>query len=118
MTDLDKLIAAVEADENLAPYHWIIHRHFGEWVDDFRSVALFRSIMDGSIEAMGAAHTLHKAVLPEWWVNGIFEERPGVTFWTVHLTANSRPVIAGRDYTPARAWLLAILRAMTEREDG
>ena len=59
--------------------------------------------------SLDAAHSLHKAVVPEWewtrYYDGEFGLQKGITFVTAVST------------TPGRAWLLAILKAkITELE--
>ena len=75
-------------------------------------VAYFRMACDGTdIRAMGAAKALHEAVLPGW------EWRLGPSNAKIYPYYGS-PVKSwdGMADNPARAWLLAILRALYAQE--
>lgn len=106
MTDaLDKLIEAVEAGTHAEDIHWRVYAA-AVGVDLWDKA---KSAANGSLDA---AHALHKAVLPEWdwdvnnWSGAGVHPPKGVEGdW-----------VFGNADTPARAWLLAILRAMKESE--
>lgn len=111
MTDLDRLIAAVEA---------------GGWPDRRAAVAAFYS--GGSIShcnecaglawqanagSLDAALRLHEALLSGWaWS---VECADAAEVWPTGCLATAVRAYAD-DGTPARAWLLAILRALKARE--
>lgn len=112
MTDLDKLIEAVEAGGTIAwglggspprktlPMHW-------------------HGAMNAYLGSLDAALRLHEALLPGWrvkqlhqfeaghWLAGVYhpqdDDWPKWTPYPAHEATSS---------TPARAWLLAILRAL------
>ena len=106
MNDLDKLIEAVEADD--VPFGgWSIlssqeHIFASEWA---------RQAHNGSLDA---AKALHEALLPGWVARPTVGGRAaGVIVWhcTVEDWENGEEVHANNLPDPARAWLLAILRA-------
>ena len=109
MTDLDRLIAAVEAGSSptlselgaVTPSQ-AFSQEMSDAADAFK----------GSLEA---AHRLHEALLPGWgWTP---ECADAAEVWPLgKLTLAIRPYSDG--VTPARAWLLAILRALREKEKG
>lgn len=98
MTDLDKLIEAVEG---------------GEWPDDWREVTraltlhpderhiFAKRAFDGSLDA---AKALHEALLPgyRWRITDLTHAQVWDSVHCVH---------GGYAEQPARAWLLAILKA-------
>lgn len=94
MSDLEKLIAAVAADwfamDVLSPEH---------------EVTAY-SAFSGSLDA---AHRLHDALLPGWKWGRLWDRH----MW---VEPDDMPGRSERHYgkndTPARAWLLAILRAV------
>jgi len=60
--------------------------------------------------SLDAAKALHEAVLPEWW----FAIQPtGATVGKMERTHDGN-VFDGANQNPARAWLLAILRALAQ----
>lgn len=107
MTDLDKLIAAVEARDEIALYAALraissAAHDKGEYWPAHDATKAF----DGSLDS---AHRLHEALLPGWaWS---IECANAAEIWPKGvLTAAVRAYADGG--TPARAWLLAILRAL------
>tara|TARA_Y100000588_G_scaffold303804_1_gene326415 strand:- start:85 stop:444 length:360 start_codon:yes stop_codon:yes gene_type:complete len=79
-----------------------------------------RSAFNGSLDA---ALALHNAVLPGWVVNGLDQAANlagdpwgcEVAYFNGSNPNNNRKAYSGHDYSSAaRAWLLAILRAMKE----
>lgn len=104
MTDLEKLIASVEAgtwEDTSTGYRFA--------VNGWGNIIAARAAYDGSLDA---AKCLHDALLPGWkW--GAHEPRPGVFRAYVSPWSALRPVpdTAEAD-TPARAWLLSILKAL------
>lgn len=125
MTDLDRLIEAVEVGLP-SPTNW---RNFmalaGEDVDGTPFTILAHRAYHGSLDA---AHRLHDALLPGWdwlvrkngWCSLHSPDFESVT-WEAgdHVRTD---VLAGVSVVvsdvadPARAWLLAILRALKGQE--
>jgi hypothetical protein len=99
VTDLDKLIAVVEAGEcpDFCPM----------WHGEGLCVEV-EAAFAGSLDA---ALRLHGALLPGWdW--SLF----GMGQAVVSPPGNPRTTYYGGAVTPARAWLLAILRALKQGE--
>ena len=103
MTDLEKLIEAVKADA--VPFGgWSIlssatHVFASEWA---------RQAHSGSLDA---ARALHEALLPGWKWDGYDEYG-----WAVWQKGAPDTPFIGEAPTPARSWLLAILRAYAARD--
>jgi hypothetical protein len=118
MTDLEKLIEAVEA---------------GEFADNpFTSVVRFLQLCEGVIpddqRALGVAafdayggdlneaRRLHEAMLPGWaWDVGRNMPPNG---WHIAGVGSFDARLTARSDIPARAWLLAILRALQSQVQG
>ena len=104
MTDLDKLIEAVDAGDNRFS-SYLPSGDAREWPSIYKA-------MDGSLDA---AHRLHEALLPGWRVHDFSQYS---TFWAIVLNGEPPPhFFHGKAETPARAWLLAILRALKAKGD-
>ena len=106
MSDLDKLIAAVEAGH---PPTLSETRRAVRGVDPVDVECAF----DGSLDA---AESLHEALLPGWgWEAGI-----NATFTSIAQVwkDGKSSAFQGVAELPARAWLLAILRAVKAKEAG
>lgn len=114
---LDRLIEAVDAgrwDAHAATRDGVLPKAQvidNDWVDCYTLAALaFRG-------SLASAKRLHEELLPRWRVAGIRQEDNG--FWWVELregyiTSYTNVVIAPKGFDavdPARAWLLAILKA-------
>lgn len=124
MTDLDKLIAAVEAGATIAwglggspsrkslPMHW-------------------HDAMNAYLGSIDAALRLHEALLPGWGVASmcqLWDVTPAGEYvgigeeWNVDLHQSTGDVrsgeASGTAKGPARAWLLAILRALKAKGDA
>jgi len=103
MGDLDKLIAAVEAGECPTLFDWDAGLP--------KMSALAAEAFSGSLDA---ALRLHEALLPGWaWTVGDNE----TTVWPPNELADESWCVDGisasaETMPPARAWLLAILRAL------
>jgi hypothetical protein len=129
--DLERLIAAVEAGDfdasNIRP------ARFNAFIDacevtlpqDVRGLTTAAwQAYNGSLDA---ALRLHEALLPGWGWAVDWRDDGFVMAW---LSPNlnrmpeaeraAAPLVDERNYSgkPARAWLLAILRAMAKREEG
>lgn len=106
MTDLDKLIAAVEA--GTATKYSVFNKYDHTW-DAMKFHGRDASLAyEGSLDA---ALRLHEALLPGWrwnaWAVG------GATVWN-----DIANVYTADDHIPARAWLLAILKALKAKGDA
>ena len=124
MTDLDKLIAAVEASdaEFLASDDWI-----EAWDAVAPSLQTYRMKSDGESAAiisyaayngsLDAALRLHEALLPGWELTHMGQHEAG---WMVAVARLGPPTRheGGHPTTPARAWLLAILRVLKAKGDA
>ena len=101
MTDLERLAAAIDAGE--FPDH-MTGPEMG--FPENAEFTMF-SAYNGSLDA---AKALHDAVLPGWrwtiWKIG------GIAVWNSY----SETYVADCDDNPARAWLLAIVRALIAKE--
>ncbi len=106
MTDLDKLIAAVEAGNMTRAQSSTVWRGYAGSFDV--KVGLVEGAYHGSLDA---AHRLHEALLPGWkW------EISSPDFATVRNPDRRGDwPFAGKGSVIARAWLLAILRAVKGR---
>jgi hypothetical protein len=121
--DLERLIAAVEAGTLCQGE--VIGVEEGALIDGAISEAgstenLWEEVdlaMNGSLDA---ALRLHEALLPGWTVDNMGQRAGG---WRVQIgrfdgkTPRPAPEAMVPD-NPARAWLLAILRALAKREEG
>lgn len=92
----------------------------GEWIGDLpRPQALHTDLVwkafNGSLDA---AHALHKAALPGWRVYDFMEHVR--SDWTIDLESLSDDmcVSAMCPGQPARAWLIAILKALIAEADA
>ena len=100
MGDLDDLIKAVEAGDKWSEAQYAV---FGNGTD---LVYAYQAAFDGSLDA---ALRLHEALLPgSGWVLDTTEA--GTDAHVYPRLGNE--VFSGDAITPARAWLLAILRAL------
>jgi hypothetical protein len=110
MTDLDKLIAAVEAGS--------IARHDLDAFIPWRGLDnLTNDCLDAYNGSLDAALRLHEALLPGWNVQRLFgpyrnDPRWRITIKDMDPKGAEESAIADN---PARAWLLAILRALKAR---
>jgi len=107
VSDLDKLIEAVDAGKR--GHGLNTAAEFGDNQTAMDAVDAF----DGSIDA---AKALHDALLPDWVVKQLGQVCiDGSGGWSVWLVAGdyleSCEQAEAKASTPARAWLLAILRA-------
>lgn len=118
MSDLDKLIAAVGEGDKWSEAQYAV---FGDGTD---LVYAYQAAFDGSLDA---ALRLHEALLPGYalermtmWhghpaavhIWGTHEERDG-KLW--HDSRDGR--FEAESTIPARAWLIAILRALKAQEE-
>ena len=102
MTALDKLIEAVEA--GTSDRQGLLHMIDKAMPQGNRGcMAMAHQAYHGSLDA---ALALHEALLPGWRWDLDAACNAGV--WN---SCDLLPAIAGEANTPARAWLLAILRA-------
>ena len=114
---LDRLIAAVEAGLP-SPTNWRNFAALPVGDDDNPSPMLAHRAYHGSLDA---AKALHEALLPgwRWWVadalywTALDDNAPSVTL-CIGTPGADLKVVTGHADSPARAWLLAILRAYKE----
>lgn len=98
LTALDELIEAVEKGSDLGFRFWFEH---DDAIPDFDTRMLCEAAHNGSLDA---ANALHDALLPGWdWC-----VTPTVV--SVYSAMDNEPIDADMA-PPARAWLLAILKA-------
>lgn len=105
MSDLSKLIVAVEAGIIANP------THANEFDAVGRENGTARDAYCGSLDV---AKKLHEALLPGWvWDVGVYADSEPYHFACVtKLTEGvAKDAHDGTDLDPARAWLLAILKA-------
>lgn len=108
MSDLDKLIAAVEAGRNAT---WFTIEQAISRPARSNEVEWAQAAADGDLNA---ALRLHEALLPGCVVHDLTQYPH---FWHVVLNDNTPPhFFHGKADNPARAWLLAILRALQAKE--
>lgn len=114
MTDLDKLIAAV-SEGTLIGENLMVSRDLSEAMDNVagESWGDVCSAYEGSLDA---AKALHDALLPEWRVE-VFNIDGEVVL------RRNRPIdraygAAIKDSNPARAWLIAILKAYRSTQEA
>jgi hypothetical protein len=111
MTDLDKLIEVVEAGT--------IPRHDLDAFIPWRGLdALTNDSLDAYNGSLEAAKRLHDALLPgDARVNDLSQDGNGR--WWIVIACNVEPhYFYGNDDNPARAWLLAILRAVKAKGEA
>ena len=125
MSDLDKLIAAVEAGDLGVLSTTTLDPPSGYLTRDMARLCVHAC--DGSLDA---ALRLHEALLPGWAVddmseNGRMAGHPWgirLAYWNAYRPNQNKHVDAGwgadhiPDRNPARAWLLAILRALKAQQ--
>lgn len=107
MTALDKLIEAVEADVLDSVWHGCSSRR-GHWAYATGLDATQRNLAwQASHGSLDAALALHEAVLPGWGWGRYSSDG------SFHVTQHGVMIddTEGKADAPARAWLLAILRA-------
>lgn len=112
MTDLDRLIEAVEAGDRDS-FLAIMRAMAEKLLDDggrYWSVYDTKKAFDGSLDA---AKRLHDALLPGWVWNVVDSE---TTVWPAYPGDPKNYQDGYSEGNPARAWLLAILRAVKARE--
>jgi hypothetical protein len=111
MTDrkdaLTKLLAKVEAGGVMNYQDTLpLVRGWRSPLEYFRITDDLEAAYNGSLDA---AKALHKAVLPEWHWN---VSKDGVARIVIPSRLRPIPTVGKSDATPARAWLIAILKAL------
>ena len=103
MTDMDKLIAAVEAG-TMHDGHVMRASIVVQWG------GLVVAAFDGSLDA---AIALHDALMPGWdyCIDYVQRVKP-----LAYVQDEGGPTFDGEADNPARSWLLAILKAVNARE--
>ena len=120
MTDLDRLIAAVEAGSFVADTERKVPR-FNAFADAFEvALGMKPSYADGWGAYRGsldAALRLHEALLPGMFWNMGHLDQPSLGYVCTVADGHFADSPSWRGYamTPARSWLLAILRAVKAR---
>lgn len=124
MSDLERLIEAVEAGLDTAHHHAAVfpsESAYGHctWHDSHKAST------EGSLDA---ALRLHEALLPGWVVNSLDQASNlagdpwgcEVAWFEGSNPSNNRRAYSGHNFdkNPARAWLLAILRAIKAKGDA
>jgi hypothetical protein len=111
MTALSELIEAVEAGREPSREEWrVIFPFLPDDDDDYPRCHMAFAANQGWIDA---ARALHEAVLPGWgWV---VHGETGAYVWKNETPSDDAEAEAD---TPARAWLLAILKALAAQEGG
>ena len=110
MTDLDKLIAAVEAGT------W--DRDWRKYLVDEWGMARAQYFSDAFGGSLDAAKRLHDALVPEWTAVEL-RSRNGRKRWVAELSkmdGEQQVYEIGYNPDPARAWLLVILLAVKAKE--
>lgn len=115
MSDLDRLISAVEACQGdavsiFAKRLSIAARDRGEYWPLHDVEKAFRGSLD-------AAKALHEALLAGPW-SCILTVLPRAGAADLHWQGNMEPAFTGISSNPARAWMLAILRAYRAQRDS
>jgi hypothetical protein len=91
------------------------------WADPPLDRALMGRVEDSYYGSLDAAKALHEAVLQGWaWTKGFSIVDAGSTFITIfleHEDDSKWEVFIGVDDNPARAWLIAILKALIAGEN-
>lgn len=124
VSDLDKLIAAVEAGTADADFLWPDLSSPARLVFSDR----WFTALEAYLGSLDAALRLHEALLPGWIVSHMSqlwevdlggEYTGGTKDWLVNLTrmSDGADQDSAISATPARAWLLAVLRALKEWEE-
>ena len=112
MSDIRKLREAVERGERAFLIDFFTPLNLDDKPEDLGLIA--RNAYNGSLDA---AKALHDALLPGW--DADIEVRLVLSDATVYgcgLFEGSRE--SGTDESPARAWLIAILKALEARDNG
>ena len=107
MMTLDDLIKAVEAGDDEAFKDIIIamESEANDRGKNFPRIEMLCAYLRGSLDA---AKALHDELLPGWW----FSAQPtGATVWKVDTPHDGMVFTGAPASAPARAWLLAILKA-------
>lgn len=124
MTDaLERLIEAVEAGEFTLNGDPSIPAHLGQLIDDALGdkADLWADLVGADAGSMDDARTLHEVLLPGWTACVGQNAHHGDWNAFVRLAqdgAITREHWGGTDDNPARAWLLAILRAKLTDADN
>ena len=106
MNDLDNLIEAIEAG-----------RDFGSLLDSMPR-EWWPHIVGAYKGSLDAARALHDALLPGWW----WVKPDGHESGTIRVVGpddgDCYPSAVGKNANPARAWLIAILKAHRAQVQG
>lgn len=105
---LDDLIAAVESGSAISMDARCVCHGLGWEFPDTRT----KWILSAEIGSLDAAKALHEALLPRWTWEIMTINYPEKTSYVVMLKGRKvRDLMASGNQKPARAWLIAILKA-------
>ena len=110
VTDLEKLIAAVEAGDGFGIIP-LGQKAIGEFDPNYGVGEVVCAAFSGSLDA---AKRLHDALLPGW----IYNLAPSFCHVFPATDNGDQDASTGQSDQPAHAWLLAILRALQAKGDS
>lgn len=114
---LDKLIAAAESGTVISMNAREVCHCLGWKFPDMR----VRWLLSSEIGSLDAAKTLHEALLPGWRLWALGEEDETSCGWTAMILKRQNRDVGVRVFNqpnPARAWLIAILKAYRAKMEG
>lgn len=105
---LDRLIAAVEGGTWDGSWRWLL--------DNIWNIDQCQPFSDAYHGSLDAAKALHEALLPSDWIADVDTTGFAMVYQDeMEVSNNATALLPG---LPARAWLLAILRAYRAQRDG
>jgi len=123
---LTDMLAMVDARVGIQPEKRCYTEKFCSLFDRCFDEAMFDLFSAGYEGFLDAAKSLHEEVLPEWVVNTLDQASNlagdpwgcEVAYFDGSDPSKNRKAYSGHDYSnPARAWLIAILKALIAQED-
>jgi len=123
---LTDLLVMVDAGLAFCPEESCYTNEFCSLFDMCFDEAMFDLFSAGYEGSLDAAKTLHEEVLPEWVVNTLDQASNlagdpwgcEVAYFDGSNPSKSRKAYSGHNYSnPARAWLIATLKALIAQED-
>ena len=96
--------------------HYDVLAAANDWAMSIGKSGLYACVMDAYHGSLDAAKALHDAVLPGW----IYDVTNGSAFVIRHCDDDeaSNPQFCGECESSARAWLIAIIRALIADTEG